>query len=248
MTAKFKSTKVKAKANEKDKPKVAKTVKASATKSVKTAAAAPEPIVVTNGHGSGHQVNDDSSGVGVQPSVNRSHVLLFHNLNQMISDIFDGETGGFPTTTQYALFNVIHSLDGPSQTAIGLATGMDRSTVAEVLKRMQARHAINRTRLATDERAFSITLTEKGKEALARGHKAMKKVETALASADGFQKAVAWATILTSGHDKKRATNGSAKEPSPKISRNGPVGGNFGSGSGTSANTRRADDEERADA
>ena len=178
------------------------------------------------------------AGVGVQSSEKKSHVLLFHNLNQMIADIFDAETGGFPTTTQYALFNVIHGMDGPSQTAIGLATGMDRSTVAEVLKRMQARHAINRTRLEKDERAFSITLTEKGREALARGHKAMKKVEDVLSSADGFSTAVKWATLLTSSHEKKRSTNG--KEPSPKIARSGPTGGNFStSTSGSSLGSAR---------
>lgn len=189
------------------------------------------------------------ASIGVQSSEKKSHVLLFHNLNQMIADIFDAETGGFPTTTQYALFNVIHGMDGPSQTAIGLATGMDRSTVAEVLKRMQARHAINRTRLEKDERAFSITLTDKGREALARGHKAMKKVEDVLSSADGFSTAVKWATLLTSSHEKKRSTNG--KEPSPKIARSGPTGGNFTSAGGSSldnARTRPFTGDDDADA
>jgi DNA-binding MarR family transcriptional regulator len=171
-----------------------------------------------------------SAGVGVQSNTSKSNVLLFHNLNQMIADIFDAETGGFPTTTQYELFNVIHGLDGPSQTAIGQATGMDRSTVAEVLKRMQARHAINRSRLASDERAFSITLTDKGREALERGHKAMRAVEEALRAADGFQTAVKWATLLTANHEKRRSMNGT--EPSPKNARSGPTGGNFKSEAG----------------
>jgi DNA-binding MarR family transcriptional regulator len=228
------ATKTKAKSQDKSKPKSAAkpsvksaSKKGASTKQSKPAKAASAPA---------HAIPEGRR--------ERSAALVFHNLQQMIADQFETATGGMPTTTQFELLNAIHSMDGPSQTAVGNATGMDRSTVAEVIKRLVARGYIERHRLPNDERTFVISLTERGKEALIRGEKAMKLVEDKLSGETGFSTALKWATDVIREHGRKPEV-GRGQSQSPKIIRSGPVGG-VGTNSGGNlgaARTRPLDDD-----
>ena len=53
-----------------------------------------------------------------------------------------------------------------SQTEIVNRTGIDRSTLADVVKRMIRKGLLHRRRSKTDARAYQVTLTERGSTAL----------------------------------------------------------------------------------
>jgi DNA-binding MarR family transcriptional regulator len=99
-------------------------------------------------------------------------------------------------------------MDGPSQTDLAMVTGMDRSTVAELTKRLSARGYIERKRLPHDERTFVVSLTLRGVEALKRGEKAYAAVANAVASVDGYVDGLDWIEKFvkkyTNKLDKKR--------------------------------------------
>ena len=53
-----------------------------------------------------------------------------------------------------------------TQTRIVDATGMDRSTLADVMRRLKAKKLIERRRTKEDARAYAVTLTAEGRKAL----------------------------------------------------------------------------------
>ena len=64
------------------------------------------------------------------------------------------------------LINVLKS-PGMSQTALVDASGIDRSTLTEMLKRMIDRDLISKSRAKEDQRANALFITERGRDMLA---------------------------------------------------------------------------------
>ena len=141
--------------------------------------------------------------VDVQLSSGKSPLLAIHNLNQFIGNVFDGVTEDNPTTTQYELLHAIHLLNLPNQTQIGEITRMDRSTVAEVVRRLVKRGFINRVRSEKDERAWLMSLTDDGRSALIRGQKAMQIVKNKLSRVPGLQHTLDWAMDILEANQPK---------------------------------------------
>lgn len=82
------------------------------------------------------------------------------------------------TTRQVLVLDAIDTFSGvPSQTDIVKATGMDRSTLAEIVHRIDERGLINRMRSKEDGREYLLALTASGKSALKAARATMKKVE-----------------------------------------------------------------------
>jgi DNA-binding MarR family transcriptional regulator len=95
-----------------------------------------------------------------------SHLL--HRVLQIALDIYNVEAGANALTQrQYAL---LHALDGApegmSQTELVHATGIDRSTLADLVARMLSKKLLARERSATDARANLVRLDTAGKKAL----------------------------------------------------------------------------------
>lgn len=94
-----------------------------------------------------------------------SHLL--HRALQAALGVFAEETGsGALTQRQFALLAAAAELEEPSQTDLVQATGIDRSTLAELTARMIARGLLERERSSTDGRAKTVRLTAQGREAL----------------------------------------------------------------------------------
>lgn len=127
-------------------------------------------------------------------AIGRSTYLTIHNLRQWMADEFERVTKEAPTLAQFEVLNAIASAEGPSQTFICRKTGMDRSTVAEVTRRLVTRGFVTRQRTQQDERAYAVTLTAEGRKMHALGADVMSTIETKLHSIQGFQSAVNWAT------------------------------------------------------
>ena len=95
-----------------------------------------------------------------------SHLL--HRVLQIALDIYNGETGeGALTQRQYALLKALDGDgEGKSQTDLVSVTGIDRSTLADMVSRMTAKGLIMREKSVTDARANLIRLSQTGRLAL----------------------------------------------------------------------------------
>ena len=113
-----------------------------------------------------------------------SPVHLLRRCNQFATDLFDAETKGSDLTSrQLTVLIAVEANDGASQTTLVAATGIDRSTLADIVARMIQRELLLRKRTEADARANAVRLSAKGKRALASALTALKKTETKLLSA-----------------------------------------------------------------
>lgn len=84
------------------------------------------------------------------------------------------------TDRQAMVLAAIADADGPSQTAIVEATSIDRSTLADLVRRLTKRGLVNRQRNRNDGRAYVLSLTAEGKAALRKSKAIGSKIETEL--------------------------------------------------------------------
>ena len=98
----------------------------------------------------------------------RSPSHLLHRALQHALDIYAEAAGaGAPTQRQFAVLAAVAENEGLTQTALVRATGIDRSTLAELVARMIGKGLLARERSARDARANTVRLTEGGRDALA---------------------------------------------------------------------------------
>jgi DNA-binding MarR family transcriptional regulator len=94
-----------------------------------------------------------------------SHLL--HNASQRADGPFAKEAGDADVTPrQFALLIAVGELDEPSQTDLVEATGIDRSTLADIVRRMMQRGLLERRRSRADARAKLVRLTREGERVL----------------------------------------------------------------------------------
>ncbi len=99
--------------------------------------------------------------------LDRSPAHLLHRALQLALDLYAGESGpGAVTQRQYAVLAAVAAHEGLTQTDLVRATGIDRSTLADMIARMTKRGLLARERSANDARANQVTLSEAGRVAL----------------------------------------------------------------------------------
>lgn len=82
---------------------------------------------------------------------------------QRSQEIFVEEVGdGGPTSPQFAVMLAIHQQPGISQTALVSLTGIDRSTMANMIARLAKQDIVRRQRTDRDQRLYALNLTDKG--------------------------------------------------------------------------------------
>lgn len=92
---------------------------------------------------------------------------LIRLCQQRAVDIFVEEVGtDGPNPRQFSVLVNVFQNPGMSQTALVEASGIDRSTLTEVLKRMIDRGMISKRRAAEDQRTNALFLTDQGLETL----------------------------------------------------------------------------------
>lgn len=110
-----------------------------------------------------------------------SPVHLLRRCSQYAADLFDVETKGSDLTPrQLTVLIAVDANDGASQTTLVAATGIDRSTLADMIARMIQRDLLTRKRTEADARANAVRLTARGRRALNTSLTALKKTETKL--------------------------------------------------------------------
>lgn len=104
-----------------------------------------------------------------------------HRMNQAATNLFLENSSGDMTVPQVLLLAKIKEMPGVSQTALVEATGIDRSTLADVTRRLTKKGLVTRRRTRQDARAYAVNLTTEGLAALAKAKPAAARAEKALA-------------------------------------------------------------------
>jgi DNA-binding MarR family transcriptional regulator len=102
---------------------------------------------------------------------------LMHRALQLALDIYAEEAGqGGPTQRQFAVMEAVSVKEGLTQTELVRATGIDRSTLADLVARMTAKGLLSRERSSLDARAKAVRLSAEGQALL---EQARPRVEAA---------------------------------------------------------------------
>ena len=93
----------------------------------------------------------------------RSPLHLLHRAGQCAAEVFQTELGsGDVTPRQFAVLVTVSQNEGLSQTHLVDRTGIDRSTLADIVRRMLKKGLLQRRRTREDARAYAVKLTEEG--------------------------------------------------------------------------------------
>ncbi len=94
---------------------------------------------------------------------------LLRRCQQRAVDLFAATMGtDGPTPRQFALLLCLAQNAGISQSALVMRSGIDRSTLAEMLRRMIDRGLVERERAPADARSYRVSLTQAGRAMLER--------------------------------------------------------------------------------
>jgi len=92
---------------------------------------------------------------------------LMHRVLQLALDIYSEEAGpDGPTQRQFAVLEAVSVKSGLTQTDLVKATGIDRSTLADLVARMTTKGLLARERSTLDARAMAVSLSAEGKALL----------------------------------------------------------------------------------
>lgn len=105
-----------------------------------------------------------------------SHLL--HRCQQFAADLHAREMGRSGLTArQVTVLAAVEQHDGASQTDLVALTGIDRSTLADMIQRLLARDLLMRKRAENDQRANTVHLSAKGAKALKTALGAVARAE-----------------------------------------------------------------------
>ena len=151
-----------------------------------------------------------------------SHLL--HRVLQIALDVYTEETGpGAVTQRQFAVLTAVAENEGLTQTDLVRATGIDRSTLADLVARMMAKGLLDRERSATDARANTVRLSAAGREALDAARPRVEAADRRIlhmlpgTKRDSFLKVLA--EMARAGEAEKEAASDKAAKKAEKAAR-----------------------------
>src|SRR5262245_49696943 len=116
---------------------------------------------------------------GFDLSQSPSHLL--RRCVQYANDLFSREPGASDLTKQqFTVLAAVEQNEGMSQTDLVSITGIDRSTLAEMIRRMIEKGLLDRERTEADQRANAVRIAMAGKKALRSARSASERVERTL--------------------------------------------------------------------
>jgi len=109
---------------------------------------------------------------------------LIRRCQQYYGDLYASEAGARELTPQqFTVLAALEHNEGASQTTLVDITGIDRSTLAEMARRMVEKGLLERERTEEDQRANSVVITANGRKALRSARLAAERAERALLDA-----------------------------------------------------------------
>ena len=118
---------------------------------------------------------------GADGGLSHSVTHLLHRVLQLALD-YHAEASGPSglTQRQFTVLAAAGAADGVSQSDLVRATGIDRSTLADLVARMISKGLLERERSATDARANTVRLSTSGRAALTEGGRPAAKSDAKL--------------------------------------------------------------------
>ena len=114
-------------------------------------------------------------------ALSESPSYLLKRCAQYFGDLYQNEAGSQELTKQqFTLLSALEHNDGVSQTALVEMTGIDRSTLAEMVRRMLDKGLLSRERTEEDQRANAVAISQAGRRALRAARTASERAEKAL--------------------------------------------------------------------
>ena len=105
----------------------------------------------------------------------------FHRASQLADELFIAELKECKITPrQFVVLAAAAANVGTSKTQIVKLTGIDRSTIADIIRRMVKLELLSRERTKEDARAYSVSVTDHGHEVLKMAEQAARRVDQAL--------------------------------------------------------------------
>ena len=115
----------------------------------------------------GRQPPKGVGGRGSDVSLDTSPAHLLHRAQQRASDMTAQALRAHGLTPrQFAVLQALQRNDGVTQTELVKQTGIDRSTLADMLSRLSKRRLVQSRRTEQDQRANSVRITSEGAAAL----------------------------------------------------------------------------------
>jgi DNA-binding MarR family transcriptional regulator len=114
----------------------------------------------------------------------RSPTHLLHRAQQCAESLFEaGAKDTDLTPRQLAVLVIVAHNEGLSQTGLTDHTGIDRSTMADLVQRLQKKGLLQRRRTKADARAYAVKLTDQGRRVLRVGEPLAKRVDARILEA-----------------------------------------------------------------
>ena len=153
---------------------------------------------------------------------------LIRRCQQLYGDLYARETGARDLTKQqFTVLCALEHHEGASQTALVEMTGIDRSTLAEMVRRMLEKGLISRERTEEDQRANAVAITPAGRKALRTARTAADRAEKALAGRPARRRAHALPEVAGRHRRRRRGMAerrhcgpAQARRPPAQLSRN----------------------------
>jgi DNA-binding MarR family transcriptional regulator len=121
---------------------------------------------------------------GSASQLDRSPIHQLHRAGQCAADIFQAEMGlDDLTPRQYAVLLTVSQNEGLSQTQLVEKTGIDRSTLADIVRRMLKKGLLSRRRTREDARAYAVRLTDEGWKSLRTADPVARRVDERILAA-----------------------------------------------------------------
>lgn len=122
--------------------------------------------------------------VNTLPRAEATALHLLHRAGQCADDLFASNIGKSDLTPrQFAVLKIVAKTEDLSQTDLVNATGIDRSTLADIVRRLVERGLLQRKRTKEDARAYAVRITASGRSALNSASPAAQLTEDRLLGA-----------------------------------------------------------------
>jgi DNA-binding MarR family transcriptional regulator len=96
-----------------------------------------------------------------------STIHLLHRAGQLADEAFLSALGRDGITArQFIVLDIVAREDNPSQTTICELSGIDRSTLADIVRRLVSRGLLARKRTREDARRYAVRITDAGQKVL----------------------------------------------------------------------------------
>ena len=116
------------------------------------------------------------------PSSSTLHLL--HRAGQLADEAFLAALGNDGITArQFIVLDIVAREDNPSQTTICELSGIDRSTLADIVRRLVSRGLLGRKRTREDARRYAVRITDAGQKILDKAMGEARQVEDLIVGA-----------------------------------------------------------------